>query len=339
MKKDIYKDKTILITGATGSFGKSFLRYLAENTQAKKLIVFSRDEFKQFHMRQEFIDYDDKIRYFLGDIRDKDRMERAFRGVDIVVHAAALKHVPMLEYNPYEAVKTNILGTQNVIEAAIDSGVERVLLISTDKAAEPANLYGSTKLCAEKLCVSGNSYSDGGTIFSCVRYGNVVGSRGSIVEHLLLNDDIEEVQVTDKDMTRFWITLPQSFDLVTYALSNMRGGEVFIPKIPSLKIVDMFDALVPNAKKNFVGIRPGEKLHEVLLTKEEARHTLDLGGYFVILPESEEIFDIDTLYSDYKKNGKKLSDEYSYTSDSNTEWLAKEDFKKMAEEKKKLYGM
>jgi len=316
-------NKTVLITGGTGSFGKNFAKYLLKNFNLKKLIIFSRDELKQFNMQKEF--NNDKLRFFIGDVRDLERLERAFYGVDIVIHAAALKHVPLLEYNPFEAVKTNVIGSQNVINAAINHGVEKVLLISTDKAAQPVNLYGATKLCGEKLFVSGNSYASGKTKFSCVRYGNVLGSRGSIVETLLNNKDINKVQITDLEMTRFWISLDQAFSLVLFALENMEGGEIFIPKIPSMKLVDLFDALVPKAEKEIIGIRPGEKLHEILLTEQESRHALFLGDYYVILPE----FLGDEKYKKYFSLGKQVESNFRFASNTNENWLTVEDFKKM----------
>lgn len=319
----MFNNKTILITGGTGSFGKSFAKYLLKNYSLKKLIIFSRDELKQFHMQKEI--NDSRIRFFLGDVRDEERLERAFDGVDIVIHAAALKQVPTLEYNPFEAVKTNILGSQNVINAAINKKVGKVLLVSTDKAAQPVNLYGSTKLCAEKLFVSGNSYTGGVTKFSCVRYGNVIGSRGSIVETLLNNKDIKKVQITDLEMTRFWITLDQAFDLVLYALAHMEGGEIFIPKIPSMRLENLFDTLVPNAEKEVVGIRPGEKLHEILLTEQEARHALELENHYVILPE----FLPEEDFKKYFEIGKKLENNFRYTSDTNTKWLTNSLFKEL----------
>jgi len=317
------ENKTILITGGTGSFGKNFAKHLLENFNLKKLIIFSRDELKQFNMQKEF--NDERLRFFIGDVRDLERLERAFYGVDIVIHAAALKQVPLLEYNPFEAIKTNIVGSQNVINAAIDQGAEKVLLISTDKAAQPVNLYGATKLCAEKLFVSGNSYASGDTKFSCVRYGNVLGSRGSIVETLLNNRAINKVQITDLKMTRFWITLDQAFNLVLFALDNMEGGEIFVPKIPSMKLIDLFEALAPQAEKEIIGIRPGEKLHEVLLTEQEARHALFLENYYVILPE----FLGEEKYEKYFKLGKKLKADFRFASDTNESWLKAEDFKKM----------
>ena len=328
-KIDFLKNKTVLITGGTGSFGKNFSQYLLLNSEIKKLIIFSRDEFKQSQMRTLLSD-DERLRFFIGDVRDLPRLERAFGGVDIVVHAAALKQIPALEYNPFEAVKTNIFGSQNVIDAAIDRGVKKVVLISTDKAAQPSNLYGSTKLCAEKLFISGNSYTSGKTLFSCVRYGNVVGSRGSIVEILLKAKNHNSVNITHEEMTRFWINLDQSFKLVLFALEAMSGGEIFVPKIPSMKIVDLFKAVAPKAKHKITGIRPGEKLHEVLVTKEEARHTIELEDYFVILPEHEEVFNGGVNHVKILASGKKLPRDFIYSSDTNTVWLSKGEFGRMA---------
>ncbi len=317
---DILKGKTVLVTGGAGSFGKSFVKYLLANTAAKKVIVFSRDELKQYHMSREL--QDARLRFFLGDVRDLPRLQRAFSGVDIVVHAAALKQVPALEYNPMEAVKTNIVGSQNVVEAAIDCGVSHALLISTDKAAYPANLYGSTKLCAEKLFVSGNALSNGKTKFSAVRYGNVLGSRGSIVETLLQNRG-KTVHITDPNMTRFWINLEQATALVMFALREMEGGEIFIPKIPSMKLIDLVNAIAPGAEKKIIGMRPGEKIHEVLLTAEEAAHTVDLGDYYVVLPESE--FLPREAYAKYARAGKAMKHEFLLTSDRNTKWMTKKE--------------
>lgn len=317
------ENKTVLITGGTGSFGKNFAQYLLENFNLKKLIIFSRDELKQFNMKKEF--NNEKLRFFIGDVRDLERLERAFYGVDIVIHAAALKHVPLLEYNPFEAVKTNILGSQNVINAAINHGVEKVLLISTDKAAQPVNLYGATKLCAEKLFISGNSYAGGRTKFSCVRYGNVLGSRGSIIETLLNNKNVNKVQITDLEMTRFWISLNQAFNLVLFALENMEGGEIFVPKIPSMKLIDLFDALAPRAEREIIGIRPGEKLHEILLTKEEAKHSAELEKYFVITPEHYDTF-ADDKFNKYFQSGKRVEPGFIFSSETNQTWLTKNDF-------------
>jgi len=328
MKLDLFKDKAVLITGATGSFGQKFVKHLLKNSEAKKIIIFSRDELKQSQMQAQIEDREKRLRFFLGDIRDLPRLERAFKGVDIVVHAAALKQVPTLEYNPFEAVKTNILGSQNVIEAAIDQKVAKVLLISTDKAVQPVNLYGSTKLCAEKLFIGGNSYSPEQTKFSVVRYGNVINSRGSIVEILLKNKNAKKVSLTDEAMTRFWITLEQSFGLVTFALDNMKGGEIFVPKIPSMKLVDLFACLAPQAELEIIGIRPGEKLHESLLTGSEARHALELDNCFVILPEhksEQQLAD----YKVYEAMGKKLPNDFCYQSDTNLDWLTKDSFNKI----------
>lgn len=316
------ENKTILITGGTGSFGKNFTKFLLKSTSVKKIIIFSRDELKQSQMRAEI--NDKRLRFFLGDVRDLPRLERAFNGVDMVVHAAALKQVPTLEYNPFEAVKTNILGSQNVIEAAIDQQVKKILLISTDKAVQPINLYGSTKLCAEKLFISGNSYSPEQSSFAVVRYGNVIGSRGSIVENLLNNKE-SRVKITDLGMTRFWITLKEACNLVMYALENMLGGEIFVPRIPSMKLVDLFEALAPNAAKEVIGIRPGEKLHEILLTKEEAKHAVELENYFVITPEYYDIFTKDK-FDKYFKAGKIMPPNFVFASDTNQARLTKNDF-------------
>lgn len=317
MNNNFFKGKVVLITGGTGSFGKNFTSFLL-STQAKKIIVFSRDELKQSQMNIQM--QDKRLRFFLGDIRDLSRLQRAFFGVDIVVHAAALKQVPTLEYNPYEAVKTNVIGSQNVIEAAIDQGVEKVLLISTDKAAQPVNLYGSTKLCAEKLFISGNFYSAARTKFSCVRYGNVIGSRGSIVEILLRNPEFKKVNITDVEMTRFWISLEQAFNLVTFTLENMEGGEIFIPKIPSMKLKDLFASIIPDAKLEIIGIRPGEKMHEMLLTAEEARHSLELKDYYLVLPENSEVV-VREKYKKFFQMGKVLPPNFYFSSDTNQNWL------------------
>jgi len=324
MPIDFLQDKTILITGGTGSFGRNFIWYLLDNSSAKKIIVFSRDELKQSQMQEEI--RGKRLRFFIGDVRDLPRLNRAFAGVDIVVHAAALKQVPMLEYNPFEAVKTNILGSQNVIEAALDRGVEKAILISTDKAAEPINLYGSTKLCAEKLFISGNSYAGAKTKFSCVRYGNVIGSRGSIVDLILNRKNKDKVFITDERMTRFWITLEQSFGLVLFALENMEGGEIFVPKIPSMRVIDLLDALAPNSIKETIGIRPGEKLHEALLTKEEAGHSLEVNNYYVVLPE----FSFSGAdYQKYYQQGKKLDRDFYFTSENDKERLSQEELRKI----------
>lgn len=319
--------KNILITGGTGSFGRNFVKFLLARTNPKKIIILSRDELKQHHLQQEFTD--SRLRFLIGDVRDVARLRRAFFGVDMVVHAAALKQVPALEYNPVEAVKTNIIGSQNVIEAAIDEGVGRTLLISTDKAAYPVSLYGSTKLCAEKLFVAANSYGRGIAKFSVARYGNVLGSRGSIVETLLRNRAGQIVQVTHEEMTRFWINYEQTCQLVSYALTEMVGGEIFIPKIPSMKLIDLIDTIVPESKKEIIGMRPGEKLHEVLLTDQEARHAVELEKYYVVLPEfpfwGEEGFQ---KYHTQKLHVNPLD---SYLSNTNKLWLTSEELKALLE--------
>lgn len=321
--------KTILLTGGTGSFGKSFAKFLLQNHPVKKIIIFSRDEFKQHQMQAEIRDENLKMRYFIGDVRDLSRLERAFKGVDIVIHAAALKQVPAIEYNPFEAVKTNILGTQNVIEAAIDQGVEKVLLVSTDKAVLPINLYGATKLAAERLFISANFYSPGITFFSIVRYGNVLGSRGSVIESIVNNAHGNGVvKVTDPNMTRFWLTIEESYQLVLFGLKNMEGGEIFIPKIPSMKLADLFEAIAPAAKKEIIGLRPGEKMHECLMTESESRNAYLYDSYYVILPE---IITVENAYAKYYRDGKKLSRNFKYVSDSNKVWLTAKKLKKQIE--------
>lgn len=331
---EILKDKTILITGGTGSFGRNFVKYLLVHSETKKIIIFSRDEFKQLQMQREMNDHRHRLRFFLGDVRDLQRLQRAFSGVDIVIHAAALKQVPTLEYNPFEAVKTNILGSQNVINAAIDQNVKKVLLISTDKAVQPINLYGSTKLCAEKLFVSGNSYTGGRTKFSCVRYGNVLGSRGSVIDLLLKDGNLKKVFITDERMTRFWLTLEQSFALVLFALDNMEGGEIFIPKAASMKLVDLFTTVAPEASREVIGARPGEKMHEILLTTEEAKHTVSCNDYFVVLPEYN-ILDIE-IFKKYWQLGSQLPVGFFFASDTNQKWLMPEQLREWLRQSKFL---
>ena len=323
MSLSFLNKKTVLVTGGTGSFGQKFVEILLKESKVERLIVFSRDEFKQFQMSSRLKENDDRLRFFLGDVRDLSRLERAFHGVDIVVHAAALKHVPILEYNPFEAVKTNILGSQNVIDAAINQGVQKVVLVSSDKAVSPLNLYGASKLCAEKLFIAGNAYSAWKSRFAAVRYGNVVGSRVSIVETLLKQKEMGEVTVTDERMTRFWITLDQGARLVLNAIKLMRGGEIFVPKISSMRVTDLIAALAPGAKKKIIGIRPGEKLHEVLLTENEARHSSEFDEFFVIEPEFE------WWNNRHLKGNKKLSENFSYASNTNKEWLDTRQLKEM----------
>lgn len=323
---NIFKNKVVLITGGTGSFGQNFVRYLLKNTSAKKIIVFSRDEFKQHQMDQVIDNTADRLRYFIGDIRDLSRLQRAFRNVDVVVHAAALKQVPTMEYNPMEAIKTNVIGSQNVIEAAIDQKVAKVLLISSDKAASPANLYGATKLCGEKLFTAANIYAPQKTILASVRYGNVIASRGSVIEVWQKNPQTKTINITHPEMTRFWITFSQSIDLVMFSLTNMLGGEIFIPKIPSMKLLDVVNTIAPHTRKKITGIRPGEKLHEALITEEEARHTVELEKYYVIIPEFN-YFSTDA-YQKHQHLGKKIEQPFTYASHTNTAWLTRSEFKK-----------
>lgn len=311
--------KTVLITGGTGSFGKKFTRTILEKyPNIKKIIIFSRDEFKQFEMSNEFKDHLKKLRFFLGDVRDKDRLTRAFYGVDVVIHAAALKQVPACEYNPFEAVKTNVLGAQNVINCALDCGIKKVVALSTDKACAPVNLYGATKLCSDKLFLAANSYvGDRDTKFSVVRYGNVSGSRGSVIPFFrkLVLEGAKEIPITDFRMTRFWLMLEEAVEMVLLALENMCGGELFIKKIPSVKVVDIAEAIAPDIKKVEVGVRQGEKIHEQMITQEDARHTADCGGFFVVYHDLKQI---------EKYNYKLVPDGFEYHSGNNDQWLSVE---------------
>jgi len=314
--KELLDNKVILVTGGTGSFGQHFIKTVLKIANPKKLIVFSRDEWKQSEMIAR--NTDKRLRFFLGDVRDLERLHRAFHGVDYVIHAAALKQVPTLEYNPFEAVKTNIVGAENIINAAIDQGVTKVVALSTDKAVNPANLYGATKLCAEKLFVNGNAYSgESGARFSVVRYGNVVGSRGSVIPFFLKERKTGVLPITDERMTRFWITLDQGVQLVLDALKNMRGGEIFIPKIPSMKITDLAKAVDPNCKIKYIGVRPGEKIHETLLTEEEASRTIDIGGCYAVEPY--QYYDSGSNGQGVK--GKRVPEGFRYVSDTNEEWV------------------
>jgi len=311
-----WKDKVILITGGTGSFGKKFTKILLEEKKPKKTIIFSRDELKQHEMRVAGFTHP-SLRYFIGDVRDRDRLLRAMNGVDVVVHAAALKQVPACEYNPMEAIKTNIIGTSNVVEAALDAGVQKVLALSTDKAVNPINLYGATKLAAEKLVIQSNAYAGGrATRYSCVRYGNVVGSRGSVVPLFLKQRASGKVTVTDERMTRFWLSLEQGVYFVINCIEQMEGGEVFVPKIPSTKVVDLARSIAPQAQVEIIGIRPGEKLHEVLISEDEARNTVELEHMFVVQPAEALWFGYQ-----WQHKGKLLHDGFRYSSDNNSEWL------------------
>ncbi|NLT96392.1 MAG: UDP-N-acetylglucosamine 4,6-dehydratase (inverting) [Clostridia bacterium] len=323
-------DKTILITGGTGSFGKKFTEIVLKRyPNVKKVIIFSRDELKQFEMAQQF-EHNPKLRFFIGDVRDKDRLYRAMDGVEYVVHAAAMKQVPAAEYNPIEAIRTNINGAENVINSAIDNGVKKVIALSTDKAANPINLYGATKLCSDKLFVAGNSYvGSKETRFSVVRYGNVVGSRGSVVPFFLKQRERGFLPVTDPRMTRFWITLEQGVDFVLKSFARMKGGEIFVPKIPSMNIMDLAKAIGPECEIKIVGIRPGEKLHELMITADDARNTVEYEDYFVIQPEFAW-----WKRNDYIKEngGKKVEEGFVYSSNNNNWWLTVEELKDMIKE-------
>ncbi len=321
-------DKVVLVTGGTGSFGKKFVETVLRLYEPQKLIVFSRDELKQFEMSQRFpVSKYPSIRYFIGDVRDRDRLNRAFDGVDIVVHAAALKQVPAAEYNPIEAVKTNVLGAANIIDAAIDQNVKKVIALSTDKAANPINLYGATKLCSDKLFVSANNYSGyHRTRFSVVRYGNVVGSRGSVIPFFLGKRADGVLPITDPRMTRFWITLDQGVQFVLESLDRMHGGEIFVPKIPSMNIMDLARTIAPECRTEIVGIRPGEKLHEIMVPQDDARHTYEHDRYFAVLPAFHD-WDLNGYIE--KNGGRRCADGFSYSSDTNTEWLSADDLREM----------
>ena len=321
-------NKTILVTGGTGSFGKCFTKYVLENYNPKKIIIYSRDEFKQWMMANEFKEHQEKLRFFIGDVRDLARMKRAFVGVDYVIHAAAMKQVPACEYNPNEAIKTNIEGAQNVIEAALDSdSVKKVVALSTDKAVNPVNLYGGTKLVSDKLFIAANAYAGEKDInFSIVRYGNVAGSRGSVIPFFngVIKNGGTELPITDYRMTRFWISLTQGVELVIKALEEANGGETFISKIPSFKITDLAEAMMPGCDKPEVGIREGEKLHEIMVTVEDSMTTYEYDKHFIVYPQM--------VWNNRQKpnmNGKKVPEGFSYSSDNNTEWLTVEEIREL----------
>ncbi len=321
-----WNEKVVLITGGTGSFGRKFTRVLLDDYKPAKLIVFSRDELKQYEMKTAGFD-DVNIRYFIGDVRDLMRLRRAMQGVDIVVHAAALKQVPACEYNPIEAIMTNIIGGRNVVEAALDTSVEKVMALSTDKAVNPINLYGATKLAAEKLFVQSNAYAGGtGTRFSCVRYGNVVGSRGSVVPVFVKQRSEGKITITDERMTRFWLSLEEGVRFTIRCIEQMEGGEVFVPKIPSMRVVDLANAIAPDTEIEVIGIRPGEKLHEVLVSEDEARHTLELEDMYVVEPPAALWFG-----RGWRDRGKRLPEGYRYTSDGNDHWLDESKIRELVE--------
>lgn len=321
----IFDGKTVLLTGGTGSFGQKFTEIILREHDPKSVRIYSRGELKQFDMRTRF--EDKRLRFLIGDVRDRDRLYRAMNGVDIVVHAAALKQVPACEYNPIEAVRTNIEGAVNVIDAAIDNSVEKVMALSTDKAVHPVNLYGATKMVAEKLFVQGNTYAGVRKCeFSCIRYGNVIGSRGSVIPVFKEQKKTGTITITDERMTRFWITLDQGVRFVIDCVGRMKGGEIFVPKISSMKVTDLAKAIAPEAKWNVIGIRAGEKLHEILLTEDEARHAREFESYFAVEPEhpfwNKENFN----------GGKVLPEGFRYASDNNDRWLTEADLRKITED-------
>ncbi len=329
----MFNDKTILITGGTGSFGKKFIKTVLSRYNPKKLIVYSRDELKQYEMASEF--NAPSMRYFIGDVRDSDRLMKAMDGVDFVVHAAALKHVPIAEYNPMECIKTNINGAQNVIDAALANGIEKVVALSTDKAANPINLYGATKLASDKLFVAANNIKGSKkTTFSVVRYGNVVGSRGSVVPFFkkLVNDGVKEIPITDARMTRFWITLEEGVEFVIKSFERMQGGEIFVPKIPSMRVVDLALAIAPNLPMRIVGIRPGEKLHEVMCPADDSHRTIEFKDHFVIEP-TIRFTDADINYctNQLGEVGKNVAEGFEYSSEKNDWWLGNNEMLKLIE--------
>ncbi len=330
--KDMFNGKNILITGGTGSFGKKYTKILLENYKPNKIIVYSRDELKQYEMAQE---YDAScMRYFIGDVRDVERLKKAMRGVDYVIHAAALKHVPIAEYNPMECIKTNINGAQNVIDAALENRVQKVIALSTDKAANPVNLYGATKLASDKLFVAANNLSgDRDILFSVVRYGNVVGSRGSVVPFFnkLISEGATELPITDDKMTRFFITLEDGVKFVLKNFERMQGGEIFIPKIPSMKITDMAKALAPKLSHKIIGIRPGEKLHEIMCPADDSHLTLEFEDHYVIKPTIQFTGERDFTINQLGEQGNIVTQGFEYNSGNNTEWLTSEQLLKMCE--------
>ena len=318
--------KSILVTGGTGSFGKRFVKSVLERYNPRRLIIYSRDELKQFEMQQTFDPKDHPcLRYFLGDVRDRDRLDMALRGVDVVIHSAALKQVPAAEYNPTECIKTNVLGAENLVMACITAKVEKLIALSTDKAANPINLYGASKLASDKIFVAGNQLSgEGGTVFSCVRYGNVVGSRGSVIPFFqkLIDEGATKLPITDPRMTRFWITLQQGVDFVLSSYDLMKGGEIFVPKIPSMKITDLAEAMAPGIELETVGIRPGEKLHEIMVTEDDSRYTVQTEDRYIIEPYFMYTAGLKTV-----EDSEPVAADFRYSSDNNPEWLRADQLK------------
>ena len=323
----------ILVTGGTGSFGNTFIPMTLERYDPKKIIIYSRDEMKQWNMAKKFSN-DPRIRFFIGDVRDKERLYRALYGVDYVVHAAATKIVPTAEYNPFECIKTNVNGAMNLIDACIDSGVKRLVALSTDKASSPINLYGATKLCSDKVFIAGNSYTGGRTKFSVVRYGNVMGSRGSVIPYFMELAKTGKLTITDKRMTRFMITLEQGVELVWHAFNDMEGGEIYVKKIPSMNICDIARAVDENAEQVEVGIRPGEKLHEQMIGVEDALYTYDYGDHYKILPQICEWGSAEKMI----KGGKRVPEGFSYTSNNNEEWMTVPELREWIEKNKIKIG-
>jgi UDP-N-acetylglucosamine 4,6-dehydratase len=318
-----WSQESILVTGGTGSFGKKFVEIMLRDYQPQRLVVFSRDELKQHEMRVAGFDHP-SLRYFIGDVRDVERLKRALTGITVVVHAAALKQVPACEYNPFEAIQTNIIGGRNVIDAAIDQRVRRILALSTDKAVNPINLYGATKLCAEKVFVQANAYAGArDTRFSCARYGNVVGSRGSVIPVFQEQRRRGKITITDPRMTRFWLTLEQGVKFVIHCLEQMHGGEIFVPKIPSMRLVDLAETIAPGCEVEFIGIRPGEKLHEVLVSEDESRQTLETEDMYVIQPSHP------WWKSENWVGAKPLADGFRYSSDNNERWLTRRELEEL----------
>lgn len=324
---DIFRNKVILVTGGTGSFGKKFTEILFKEHNPKKIIIYSRDEYKQFKMQNEFAEFDEKMRYFIGDVRDKERLKMAMYGVDFVVHAAALKQVPAMEYNPAEAIKTNILGAMNLIDCAIENNVQKVIALSTDKASNPINLYGATKLCADKLFIAGNHYvgPKKRTRFSVTRYGNVLCSRGSVIPYFFEQKKTGVITITDPQMTRFWITLEEGVKFVIKNFCRMYGGEIFVPKIPSMCILDLAKSIAPECKIKIIGIRPGEKLHETLISEDDSRNTVELNDCYIIKPNFK-LWAVDDSIK-----GKPVPVGFSYRSSTNKEWLSALKLKKILE--------